>query len=33
MKFEWDESKRQENIKKHRIDFKDILDVFGRDSD
>lgn len=30
MKFEWDENKRLKNIQKHRIDFKDILDIFNR---
>ena len=28
MKFEWDEDKRLRNIKKHKIDFKDIQDIF-----
>jgi len=28
MKFDWDESKRQENIAKHGIDFGDIPEVF-----
>lgn len=28
MNFEWDEHKRQKNIKKHGIDFLDILQVF-----
>ena len=27
-KFEWDESKRQSNIEKHGIDFKDALQLF-----
>jgi len=27
-KFEWDESKRRENIHKHGIDFRDVLAVF-----
>lgn len=26
--FDWDESKRQSNIKKHGIDFADILNIF-----
>ena len=29
MKFEWDEAKRRENIRKHRIDFEDVPPVFN----
>ena len=29
MRFEWDEAKRQANIRKHRVDFRDIVDVFS----
>ena len=29
MKFEWDESKRQTNIHKHRIDFVDVIPMFN----
>ena len=29
MKFEWNEDKRQENLKKHGIDFKDAHDIFN----
>ena len=28
MKFEWDENKRQLNIKKHGIDFIDVQNIF-----
>ena len=28
MKFEWDESKRRENIKKHGIDFVEVPAIF-----
>jgi uncharacterized protein len=28
MKFEWDEAKRRLNLKKHGIDFIDILEAF-----
>ncbi len=28
MKFEWDEVKRRENLRKHGIDFADISDMF-----
>jgi uncharacterized DUF497 family protein len=28
MLFEWDESKRQSNLAKHRIDFQDALRIF-----
>ena len=28
MKFEWDEAKRQANIKKHGIDFADVPPMF-----
>ena len=26
--FTWDENKRQQNIKKHKIDFQEILEIF-----
>ncbi len=29
MIFEWDEAKRQTNIRKHGIDFADVSDVFN----
>lgn len=28
MRWEWDEAKRLENIRKHRIDFRDVSAVF-----
>ncbi|MGY2291075.1 BrnT family toxin [Pseudomonas sp. SDO528_S397] len=28
MRFEWDESKNQANIRKHGIDFHDVSDIF-----
>ena len=28
MKFEWDESKNQTNLRKHGIDFADVVEVF-----
>ncbi|WP_460921589.1 BrnT family toxin, partial [Staphylococcus aureus] len=28
MRFEWDESKNQINIRKHGIDFNDVSDIF-----
>ena len=28
MKFEWDESKNEENIRKHGIDFRDVIEMF-----
>ena len=28
MRFEWDESKRRDNIRKHGLDFKDAREVF-----
>jgi len=31
MKFEWDENKNQNNIKKRNIDFKDAAEVFFDD--
>ena len=31
MRFEWDEAKNQENIRKHRIDFSDVSDLFDGD--
>jgi uncharacterized protein len=29
MEFEWDESKRTSNLRKHGIDFSDVPTVFG----
>ena len=29
MQFEWDEAKNLENIRKHRIDFADVPDMFN----
>lgn len=29
MRFEWDETKNQINIRKHGIDFRDAIDVFN----
>jgi uncharacterized DUF497 family protein len=29
MKFEWDENKNLENIKKHGVDFNDVKDIFN----
>ena len=29
MRFEWDEKKNIENIRKHRIDFNDVPDMFN----
>lgn len=31
MRFEWDESKRLANLRKHRIDFADVYRVFDFD--
>jgi uncharacterized protein len=28
MRFEWDEEKRRENLRKHRLDFRDVPEVF-----
>ncbi len=28
MKFEWDEAKRQTNLRKHGLDFADVWKVF-----
>jgi hypothetical protein len=28
MKFEWDEEKRQANLRKHRLDFADAWEIF-----
>ena len=30
MRFEWDEVKRQVNIRKHGLDFADAVDMFSR---
>ena len=32
MKFEWDENKRQKNLKKHGFDFADVIDIFEPDA-
>ena len=29
MQFEWDESKREVNLRKHGIDFEDVKDIFN----
>lgn len=29
MEFEWDENKNLENIRKHRIDFNDVVEIFS----
>ena len=29
MKFEWDEEKNKENIRKHGIDFQDAIEMFN----
>jgi len=29
MKFVWDEKKNRENIRKHGIDFRDVVDMFN----
>ncbi len=29
MKFEWDERKNTENIRKHGIDFRDVVEMFN----
>jgi hypothetical protein len=29
MKFEWDEAKRQSNLRKHRLDFFDVEMIFA----
>jgi uncharacterized DUF497 family protein len=31
MKFEWDENKRRENLRKHGFDFADVWRVFEND--
>lgn len=28
MKFEWDDKKNEENIRKHGIDFRDVVEMF-----
>ncbi len=33
MKFEWDENKRGENLRKHGIDFADVWRVFENEID
>lgn len=32
MKFEWDENKRLENLRKHGFDFADVTEVFTPDA-
>jgi uncharacterized DUF497 family protein len=32
MRFEWDETKRQSNIRKHGIDFADVVVLFAGDT-
>ncbi len=29
MRFEWDENKNRENVRKHGIDFQDVVDMFS----
>lgn len=29
MKFVWDEKKNRENVRKHGIDFRDVVDMFN----
>jgi len=29
MKFEWDDRKNDANIRKHKIDFQDVVDMFN----
>lgn len=29
MRFEWDEAKNEENIRKRGIDFADVVDIFN----
>lgn len=29
MQFEWDEDKREANLRKHGIDFEDVYDIFN----
>jgi len=29
MKFEWDDEKNNENIRKHGIDFRDVVEMFN----
>lgn len=31
MRYEWDEEKRRSNLKKHGIDFVDVVQVFDND--
>lgn len=30
MRFVWDQRKNRENIRKHGIDFRDVVEMFGR---
>ena len=30
MRFEWDEAKRRANIRKHGLDFADVVELFSR---
>ena len=32
MRFEWDESKRIENLRKHGIDFRDVIELFDSET-
>jgi uncharacterized protein len=32
MEFEWDESKRQSNLRKHGVDFLDVAAIFANDT-
>ena len=32
MKFEWDEAKRVENIRKHGLDFRDVTELFDSET-
>lgn len=32
MRFEWDEAKRIENLRKHGIDFRDVIELFDSET-
>lgn len=32
VKFEWDEAKRASNLKRHKIDFADLIEVFDSET-
>ena len=32
MRYEWDETKRRENLVKHGLDFRDVQDIFEQES-